>query len=115
MLLRIATRSSAQALAQTTWVADRLRALHPGLETQLVPTDTTGDLDKTTPIWELGGKGVFAKEVQLAVLAGRADIAVHSGKDLPSQTPDGLAIGAVPVRRDPRDALVGSKIGRAHV
>jgi len=110
MLLRIATRSSAQALAQTTWVADRLRALHPGLETQLVPTDTTGDIDKTTPIWELGGKGVFAKEVQLAVLAGRADIAVHSGKDLPSQTPEGLSIGAVPARRDPRDALVGSTL-----
>ncbi len=110
MLIRIATRSSAQALAQTTWVADRLRALHPGLETRLVPTDTTGDLDKTTPIWELGGKGVFAKEVQLAVLSGQADIAVHSGKDLPSLTPDGLAIAAVPTRRDPRDALVGCRL-----
>jgi hydroxymethylbilane synthase len=108
--IRIATRSSAQALAQTTWVADRLRVLHPGLETKLVPTDTAGDLDKTTPIWELGGKGVFAKEVQLAVLAGRADIAVHSGKDLPSQTPPGLVIGAVPTRRDPRDALVGCRL-----
>jgi len=110
VLIRIATRSSAQALAQTTWVADRLRALHPGLETKLIPTDTTGDLDKTTPIWEMGGKGVFAKEVQLAVLGGRADIAVHSGKDLPSGSPPGLAIAAVPARRDPRDALVGCRL-----
>lgn len=110
MLVRIATRSSAQALAQTSWVAARLRALHPGLETELVPTDTAGDLDKTTPIWEMGGKGVFAKEVQIAVLSGRADLAVHSGKDLPSLTPDGLTIAAVPARRDPRDALVGCRL-----
>ncbi len=110
MLVRIATRASAQAVAQTTWVAERLRALHPGLETELVPTETQGDIDKVTPIWELGGKGVFAKEVQLAVLSGRADVAVHSGKDLPSLTPDGLTIGAVPARRDPRDALVGVRL-----
>ena len=110
MLVRIATRSSAQALAQTTWVAARLRALHPDLETTLVPTETGGDIDKTTPIWELGGKGIFAKEVQLAVLSGRADLAVHSGKDLPSLTPAGLTIAAVPTRRDPRDALVGCRL-----
>ncbi|MGE0729796.1 MAG: hydroxymethylbilane synthase [Acidimicrobiia bacterium] len=110
MLIRIATRSSAQAIAQTTWVAERLQVLNPEVETVLVPTDTAGDIDKITPIWELGGKGVFAKEVQLAVLAGRADIAVHSGKDLPARTPDGLTIGAVPTRRDPRDALVGCRL-----
>jgi hydroxymethylbilane synthase len=108
--IRIATRSSAQALAQTTWVADRLRALHPDVETELVLTETAGDRDKATPIWEMGGKGVFAKEVQLAVLSGRADLAVHSGKDLPSRTPDGLTIAAVPTRRDPRDALVGCRL-----
>ncbi len=110
MLVRIATRASAQAMAQTTWVANRLRALHPGLETELVPTATTGDLDQVTPIWELGGKGVFAKEVQLALLDGRADVAVHSGKDLPSATPPGLTIAAVPTRRDPRDTLVGCRL-----
>ncbi|MBM3683998.1 MAG: hydroxymethylbilane synthase [Actinobacteria bacterium] len=110
MALRIATRSSAQALAQTGWVADRLRAAHPGLEVALVPTETTGDLDRSSPIWELGGKGVFAKEVQVAVLSGAADLAVHSGKDLPSSTPEGLTVAAVPTRRDPRDALVGSRL-----
>lgn len=110
MLVRIATRSSAQALAQTGWVADRLRAAHPGLDVDLVPTATTGDLDTTTPIWELGGKGVFAKEVQVAVLSGAADLAVHSAKDLPSTTPDGLVVAAVPARRDPRDALVGARL-----
>jgi hydroxymethylbilane synthase len=110
MLVRIATRSSAQALAQTGWVADRLRAAHPGLDVDLVPTETTGDLDTTTPIWELGGKGVFAKEVQVAVLSGAADLAVHSAKDLPSTTPDGLVVAAVPTRRDPRDALVGARL-----
>ena len=110
MTVRIATRASAQALAQTTWVAAELRRLHPSLEVALVETQTRGDLDKTTPIWELGGKGVFAKEVQLAVLRGEADLAVHSGKDLPSVTPDGLAIVAVPERRDPRDVLIGSTL-----
>ncbi len=110
MLIRIATRSSAQALAQTGWVADRLRAAHPGLDVTLVPTETAGDRDTTTPIWELGGKGVFAKEVQVAVLTGLADVAVHSAKDLPSTTPDGLVVAAVPTRRDPRDALVGARL-----
>jgi hydroxymethylbilane synthase len=110
MTLRIATRASAQALAQTTWVADELRRLHPGLEVTLVETQTRGDVDKNTPIWELGGKGIFAKEVQLAVLRGDADLAVHSGKDLPSATPEGLAIVAVPARRDARDVLIGSTL-----
>jgi hydroxymethylbilane synthase len=63
------------------------------------------------PIWELGGKGVFVKEIQAAVLDGRADLAVHSAKDLPSVTPDGLVIGAVPERADVRDALVGAPLG----
>lgn len=110
MKLRIATRASAQAMTQTGWVAERLRALHPGLDVELVPTDTRGDRDQTTPLAELGGKGVFAKEVQRAVLDGRADLAVHSGKDLPSMTPPGLIIAGVPIRRDARDALVGSTL-----
>lgn len=109
--VRIATRASAQAMAQSRWVARELERSHPGLSVELVPTQTRGDIDKTTPIWELGGKGVFAKEVQLAVLDGSADLAVHSGKDLPSVTPAGLRIVAVPERRDPRDALVGCRLG----
>jgi len=62
------------------------------------------------PIWEIGGQGVFVKEVQAAVLDGRADFAVHSAKDLPSESPEGLVIAAVPERDDPRDALVGSTL-----
>jgi hydroxymethylbilane synthase len=73
-----------------------------------VVVSTQGDRDRETPIWEIGGKGVYVKEVQAALLDGRADIAVHSGKDLPAETPDGLTIAAVPRRADPRDALIGS-------
>ena len=71
--------------------------------------DTAGDRQTDVPIWELGGRGVFVKEVQAAVLDGRADFAVHSAKDLPSSTPDGLTIAAVPERADARDALVGQR------
>ena len=77
----------------------------PGVEVELVIVDTQGDRRLDVPIYELGGKGVFAKEVQAAVLDGRADIAVHSAKDLPSVTVPGLVIAAVPERGDPRDAL----------
>jgi hydroxymethylbilane synthase len=75
-----------------------------------VVVETQGDRRLDVPIGELGGKGVFAKEVQAAVLDGRADLAVHSAKDLPSGTPDGLVIACVPERGDPRDALVGSSL-----
>jgi hydroxymethylbilane synthase len=80
------------------------------LEVELVVVDTQGDRRLDVPIWELGGKGVFAKEVQAAVLDGRADLAVHSAKDLPSSTVPGLVIAAVPERGDPRDAMVGSTL-----
>ena len=71
---------------------------------------TVGDRDKITPLHEIGGKGVFVKEVQAAVLDGRAHFAVHSAKDLPALTPDGLVIAAVPQRADPRDVLVGATL-----
>jgi hydroxymethylbilane synthase len=87
-----------------------LRARDPDIAVELVVVDTTGDRRRDVPIAELGGKGVFAKEVQAAVLDGRADIAVHSAKDLPALTPDGLVIAAVPERADPRDALVGARL-----
>ena len=77
---------------------------------QPVLVTTTGDQLTDEPISAIGGKGVFVKEVQAAVLDGRADIAVHSAKDLPAATPDGLVIAAVPHRADPRDALVGSRL-----
>ena len=104
-MLRAATRGSALARWQTAHVADLL-----GEPVEVVVVETTGDRRQDVPIWEMGGRGVFVKEVQAAVLEGRADIAVHSAKDLPSETPDGLVIGAVPQRGDPRDALVGSRL-----
>jgi hydroxymethylbilane synthase len=108
--VRIATRGSPLARWQAEHVGGLLRAADPSVEVELVVVDTQGDRRLDVPIWELGGKGVFAKEVQTAVLEGRADLAVHSAKDLPSGSVPGLVIAAVPERGDPRDALVGSTL-----
>jgi hydroxymethylbilane synthase len=108
--LRVATRGSALARWQADHVAVLAQKAEPGLEVETVVVETSGDRRRDVPIWELGGKGVFVKEVQAAVLEGRADVAVHSAKDLPSLTPDGLVIGAVPERADVRDALVGATL-----
>ena len=108
--LRAATRGSPLARWQAEHVASLLRDLDPEVAIELVVVDTQGDRRLDVPIWELGGKGVFAKEVQAAVLDGRADFAVHSAKDLPSVVVPGLVIAAVPERGDPRDALVGSTL-----
>ncbi|MHB8670039.1 MAG: hydroxymethylbilane synthase [Acidimicrobiales bacterium] len=108
MRLRAATRGSALALAQAQFVARRLEAL--GAEIEIVVVQTMGDQRSEVPIWQLGGQGAFVGEVQAAVLEGRADIAVHSAKDLPSGGCEGLRIAAVPEREDPRDALVGSTL-----
>lgn len=108
--LRVATRGSALAVWQAEHVVGLLRGVEPGLEVELVRVETGGDRRVDVPIYELGGKGVFVKEVQAAVLDGRADIAVHSAKDLPSVTPAALALAAVPERGDPRDALVGARL-----
>ena len=103
--LRVATRGSRLA----KWQAERVGALLGG-DVEYVLIETTGDLDKTSDLHAIGGQGVFVKEVQQAVLEGRADLAVHSAKDLPSETPDGLVIASVPERADPRDALVGARL-----
>jgi hydroxymethylbilane synthase len=108
--IRAATRGSQLAVWQAEHVAALLRGVEPGIEVELVLVDTQGDRRTDVPIHELGGKGVFAKEVQLAVLDGHADIAVHSAKDLPAITLPGLSLAAVPERGDPRDALVGSTL-----
>lgn len=108
--VRAATRGSPLALWQTRHVAALLRSAHPGVSVEEVTVSTVGDRRLDVPIHEMGGKGVFAKEVQQAVLDGRADIAVHSGKDLPALTPAGLVIAAVPERADPRDVLVGARL-----
>jgi hydroxymethylbilane synthase len=108
--LRAATRGSPLARWQTDHVAACLRAADPAVEVEVVVIETAGDRHRDVPIHTMGGKGVFAKEVQAAVLDGRADIAVHSAKDLPSRSVAGLALAAVPERGDPRDALVGMRL-----
>ena len=104
MVLRAATRGSALARWQTAHICELLGS---AAAVQPILVTTTGDRLADEPISAIGGKGVFVKEVQAAVLDGRADLAVHSAKDLPAATPDGLVIAAVPCRADPRDALVG--------
>lgn len=107
MRLRAATRQSPLARWQSEHVKALLEAAHPGLTVELVPMTSAPDRDLTRPIAEIGGKGAFAKEVQQAVLDGRADFAVHSAKDLPSATVEGMHLAAVPTRADARDVLVG--------
>ncbi len=109
--IRLATRGSAQATAQSFAVADALMSAHPGLEVELVLVETLGDQKADVPLHTIGGQGVFVKEVEAAVLSGEADIAVHSAKDLPSLTAAGLMLAAYCERRDPRDALIGSALG----
>jgi len=112
--LRIATRGSPLARWQAEHVADLLRSAHGGdLQVDLVIVETVGDRRQDVSLDQIGGRGIFVKEVQAAVLDGRADLAVHSAKDLPSSpelAPGGLAIVAVPERGDPRDVLVGSAL-----
>lgn len=87
-----------------------LAAAHPGLAVEAVPTRTTGDQLGEASLADIGGKGVFVRSLQAAVLEGRADIAVHSAKDLPSLVPEGLCLAAVPARGEVRDALVGARL-----
>ena len=105
-VVRIATRGSALALWQANWTRDQLRLAEPELTVELVVLKTRGDQIQDRALSEVGGKGLFAKEIEEALLDGRAQIAVHSMKDLPADLADGLVIGAVPEREDPRDALV---------
>ena len=107
--LRLATRGSRQAVAQATTVAELITST-TGRAVDLVLVETTGDVRLDVPLHTIGGQGVFVKEVQAAVLDGRADLAVHSAKDLPSASTEGLAIAAYCARRDPADALVGRRL-----
>lgn len=108
--LRIATRSSLQARTQAETVGALIASAVAGATIEYVFVDTQGDINATTPLHLMGGQGIFVKEVQRAVLDGRADIAVHSAKDLPSQTADGLVIGAIGERRTANDALIGCRL-----
>jgi len=110
LCLRIATRFSPQARAQADHIANELGAAHPAIDVQWVFVDTVGDRRVDVPLHRIGGQGVFVKEVQRAVIDGRADIAVHSAKDLPSTFTPGLTIGAYGARRDARDVLVGTTL-----
>jgi hydroxymethylbilane synthase len=108
-VLRLATRGSAQARTQAEVVAAELTR-RTGDDVELVIVDTTGDRRQDVPLHVIGGQGVFVKEVQQAVLDGRADAAVHSAKDLPSVAHEALTIGAFLARRDPADALIGRSL-----
>ena len=105
-ILRIATRKSPLALWQAEHVAARLRQMHPGLSIELVGLVTQGDRILDSPLAKIGGKGLFVKELEQGLLDGRADIAVHSMKDVPVDFPAGLGLTAILAREDPRDAFV---------
>jgi hydroxymethylbilane synthase len=111
VLLRVGSRGSRLALTQAEQAAEALR--RPGVEIALVPITTAGDRDRTRPFGEIGSRGVFVKELEEALLAGRIDVAVHSAKDMTSTDTEGLAVGAYPAREDPRDALCGASEVRA--
>jgi hydroxymethylbilane synthase len=106
MLIRIGSRGSRLALTQAELAAERLRG--DGVEIALVPITTAGDKDRTKPFGEIGSRGVFVKEIEEALLAGRIDVAVHSAKDMTSSDTDGLVVGAYLEREDARDALCGA-------
>jgi len=104
--LKIATRQSPLALWQANYVKDRLQQLYPDLTIELVPMVTKGDVILDSPLAKIGGKGLFVKELENALLNKKADIAVHSMKDVPMQFPKGLGLSVICQREDPRDAFV---------
>ena len=106
MLVRIGSRGSRLALVQAELAAAQIR--RPGFDVVLVPITTAGDRDRTSPFGQIGERGVFVKEIEEALLAGRIDVAVHSAKDMTSTDTEGLVVGAYLEREDPRDALVGA-------
>ena len=108
--VRIATRKSALALWQAEYVKAQLEHFHSGINVELVPMTTKGDIILDTPLAKVGGKGLFVKELEVAMLENRADIAVHSMKDVPVDFPEGLGLEVICPREDPRDAFVSNTI-----
>ncbi|HEY5715234.1 MAG TPA: hydroxymethylbilane synthase, partial [Psychromonas sp.] len=106
--IRIATRHSPLAMWQANFVKSELLKYHPDLIVELLPMKTKGDKILDTPLAKVGGKGLFVKELEVAMLEGRADIAVHSMKDVPVDFPDGLGLTVICEREDPRDAFVAN-------
>jgi hydroxymethylbilane synthase len=107
-IVRIATRKSALALWQAEFVKAQLEHYHPGILVELVPMSTQGDIILDTPLAKIGGKGLFVKELEQAMLEGLADMAVHSMKDMPVEFPEGLTLHTICEREDPRDAFVSN-------
>ena len=107
--LKIATRRSPLALWQANYVKERLIQIYPELTVELVPLITKGDVILDTPLAKIGGKGLFVKELENALLSGEADIPVHSMKDVPMQFPAGLELNVICKREDPRDAFVSNR------
>jgi hydroxymethylbilane synthase len=109
MLVRLGSRGSRLALTQAERAADALRSVGEDVDVAIVPITTAGDRDRSKPFGEIGARGVFVKEIEEALLAGRIDAAVHSAKDMTSTDTEGLAVGAYLPRDDPRDALCGAE------
>ena len=108
-LLRIGTRASLLAVTQSTWVKTQIEQAHPGVQVELVKISTKGDRILDVPLAKVGGKGLFVKEIEDALLAGEVDLAVHSMKDVPTELPEGLHIGIIPHREIPQDAFLAVK------
>ena len=105
----IATRRSMLALWQAEWIKSQLQELNPGIEIELNKIKTTGDKILDVPLSQVGGKGLFVKEIEEAMLRGEADLAVHSMKDVPTELPEGLHLSTITKREDPRDAFIAGK------
>lgn len=110
--IRIGTRGSALALAQAGLVQQQLQARYPQCRVDLQIIKTTGDKIQDVPLAKIGGKGLFTKEIELAILAGEVDLGVHSMKDVPTEVPPGLVIGVTTAREDPRDAFISKTYQR---
>ncbi|HYA12475.1 MAG TPA: hydroxymethylbilane synthase, partial [Thermodesulfovibrionales bacterium] len=107
--INIGTRGSKLALYQSEWVKSELQKIYPKIEVNLIKIKTTGDKILDVPLAKIGGKGLFVKEIEEALLRGGVDIAVHSMKDVPTELPEGLHLSAICKREDPRDALIISR------
>ncbi|MCP4666160.1 MAG: hydroxymethylbilane synthase [Deltaproteobacteria bacterium] len=114
MILKIGTRGSKLALTQSEWIKGKIEARHPEVRVELVRIKTKGDKILDSPLSLIGGKGLFVKEIEDALLRGDVDLAVHSMKDVPSELPEGLVLGVFPEREDPRDAFVSVRYESLH-
>ena len=108
--LRIGTRASQLALWQANWIKSELERVYPGIEVELVKIKTMGDKILDVPLAQVGGKGLFVKEIEEAMLRGEIDLAVHSMKDVPTEFPDGLGLVVTTKREDPRDAFISDNV-----